>query len=577
MKKPYRYVVPVALGTILTACSNQSVRDDSASQLTVQTAKQPLLSVPFADPAVNAKEIDQLHIQVAKNFDRIARLAAQLDEKEQTLSELMSGYIDASTLMRIQRLGNERDELELTYNQLHQDNDRLTARIRTLQNDAQVMALKALQPEIEPEPELSPEADFVQLNRDFRTLNTAHYALSKNYRDLSIEHAHLKSQLDTLTQQNDALSRNYSALQDQNEMLTGNLTEARTQHQALWDKVRMQGDVIRTLQSENADLQHRGGLIMAADGGSNELPDVTNLMAQITRLKAELTAQNSLIAGYQQDVTQLEAALSRKEQDLTSQLTTLDSRYQDLTKRHRQVTAELTELRNALQTRDQRMAGLKSELESSSQQKTDLLAQLQQLREQYQNSQRQIQELEQQALIQTEEKTKLENQVNNLIPFEGAVMSLQRQLKSELTNVRWTLPTSANLHDTFEIQLSAEVENPVQGQTYYAELFVDSALSMMSAAEAESTLNQGQLNFRWRLSGLNERPKATMNVSVTQEVNYNGQVILRKIYRDTESVELISKDWLNKYGFWAAAILGGLLIGFAVGKLGRRTDTEGRA
>ncbi|MEC8483183.1 MAG: hypothetical protein VXY99_05120, partial [Pseudomonadota bacterium] len=163
------------------------------------------------------------------------------------------------------------------------------------------------------------------------------------------------------------------------------------------------------------------------------------------------------------------------------------------------------------------------------------------------------------------------NQVNNLIPFEGAVLSLQQQLKSELSDVRWTLPTSANLHDTFEIQLSATVDQPVQGQTYFAELFTDSALSMMSSSEAEATVNQGKLNFRWRLSGLNERPNATMNVSVTQAVNYDGQMILRKVYRDTQSVELISNDWLGKYGFWVAAILGGLLIGFVGGKVGKRS------
>lgn len=573
MKKPYRYVVPVALGTILTACSNQSVRDDSSSQFSTQiSSSQNQTMVSSASRLTTTQEIDQLHTRMAKNFDEIAQLARQLDEKEKALSELMSGYIDAGTLMQIQRLGNERDELELAYNQLHQSNDRLAERIRLLQNDAQVAALQALKPELDvTQSEPEPEVDFVQLNRDYRTLNSAHYALSKNYRDLSIDHAHLKSQVDVLTKQNETLSRNYAALRDQNVLLTGSLTEARTRHQALWDKVRIQGSVIDTLQSKNAELQQQGGLVATAEGSPSNLPDVSNLTAQVTRLKAELSAQDSMISGYQKDVAQLEAALIRKEQDLTGQLQSLEARYQDLEQRRRQLNTELSELRSALQSRDQRMASLQSQLESSSQQKTELLDELQQLREQYLDSQQQIKTLEQQALIESQQKAKLENQVNNLIPFEGAVLSLQRQLQSELSNVRWSLPTSANLHDTFEIQLSAEVENPVQGQTYYAELFVDSALDMMSAAEAESTLNQGQLNFRWRLSGLNERPEATMNVSVTQEVNYNGQVILRKIYRDTESVELISNDWLSKYGFWGAAILGGLLIGFGAGKLGRRS------
>ena len=565
MKKPYRYVVPVALGTILTACSHTSVITDSASS---ESNAQTLWSASPQDveqsnvlSPTQVSELELLRQRIADNADRIVQLTAQLDEKDRLLAELMSNDKDAALLLTIQQLEKERNALEIRYNQLRLENDRLTAQIHTLENDIQVTKLSSSEQ----------QADFVALNRNFRTLDSAHYALSKDYRDLSIEHAHLKSQLDTLTEQNKHLAQEFSLLNEENLKLGGALSEARAQHQVLWDKIRVQGNVIDTLQTQNAELQRKGGLIIAAEGNPDNLPDLAKLEAKITRLKAELSAQNDLISGYQVDVAQLESALTRQENDLNGQLETLQNRYQELTARHKQLNAELSNMRDMLNARDQRIASLQQELDRSDQQKATLLAEIKQLREQHEDSLQQIVSLEQQAVVEAEQKTKLENQVNNLIPFEGAVMSLQRQLQSELTNVRWTLPTSANLHDTFEIQLSAEVNNPVQGQTYYAELFVDSALSMMSAAEAESTLNQGQLNFRWRLSGLNERPNATMNVSVTQEVNYNGQVILRKIYRDTESVELISKDWLSKYGFWAAAILGGLLMGFGVGKLGRRT------
>ncbi|WP_417552359.1 hypothetical protein [Marinomonas fungiae] len=565
MKKPYRYVVPVALGTILTACSHTSVITDSASS---ESNAQTLWSASPQDveqsnvlSPTQVSELELLRQRIADNADRIVQLTAQLDEKDRLLAELMSNDKDAALLLTIQQLEKERNALEIRCNQLRLENDRLTAQIHTLENDIQVTKLSSSEQ----------QADFVALNRNFRTLDSAHYALSKDYRDLSIEHAHLKSQLDTLTEQNKHLAQEFSLLNEENLKLGGALSEARAQHQVLWDKIRVQGNVIDTLQTQNAELQRKGGLIIAAEGNPDNLPDLAKLEAKISRLKAELSAQNDLISGYQVDVAQLESALTRQENNLNGQLETLQNRYQELTARHKQLNAELSNMRDMLNARDQRIASLQQELDRSDQQKATLLAEIKQLREQHEDSLQQIVSLEQQATVEAEQKAKLENQVNNLIPFEGAVMSLQRQLQSELTNVRWTLPTSANLHDTFEIQLSAEVNNPVQGQTYYAELFVDSALSMMSAAEAESTLNQGQLNFRWRLSGLNERPNATMNVSVTQEVNYNGQVILRKIYRDTESVELISKDWLSKYGFWAAAILGGLLMGFGVGKLGRRT------
>lgn len=571
MNKPYRYIVPMALGTILTACSNQSVRDETSTQLTIQTPISSSVHQAVTNIAME-ENLDQLHVKLAQNFDQIAKLAKQLDDKEKALSDLMSGYIDASTLMTIQRLGNERDELELAYNQLHQDNDRLTSRIRTLQAEPQTFALQNVNA-IQDTSQSNDDTDFVQLNRDYRTLSSAHFALSKNYRDLSIEHAHLKSQLDSLVDQNKTLSSDYSTLSNENHALAATLSDARAQHQLLWDKIRVQTDVINTLQANNAELLRSGSFVVAANTNSVEVPDAAKLMAQITRLKAELTAQNTLITNYQKDVSQLESALSRQEKDLTGKMQSLESRYKDLTERHQQSSKNLAELREDIQFRNDRIETLQKELASSSEQKSSLLEELKQLRVQYLNSQKQIEALETQAQSEAEQKQVLQNQVNNLIPFEGAVMSLQRQLQSELTNVHWTLPTSANLHDTFEIQFTADVANPVQGQTYYAELFVDSALSMMSAAEAESSINQGQVNFRWRLSGLNERPNATMNVSVTQEVNYDGQVILRKIYRDTESVELISKDWLNKYGFWVAAILGGLLIGFAAGKLGRRSQS----
>ena len=284
-----------------------------------------------------------------------------------------------------------------------------------------------------------------------------------------------------------------------------------------------------------------------------------------------MNAQNALISNYQGDVQKLEQALVRQEDDLGNQLSSVELKYREAVAQNATLNREIKAVQEMLEASEKNAQQLQQALQDTSAEKNTVLAQLTELKQRYAASNERVQQLENESQQQQEEKARLENQVNNLIPFEGAVLSLQQQLKSELSDVRWTLPTSANLHDTFEIQLSATVDQPVQGQTYFAELFTDSALSMMSSSEAEATVNQGKLNFRWRLSGLNERPNATMNVSVTQAVNYDGQMILRKVYRDTQSVELISNDWLGKYGFWVAAILGGLLIGFVGGKVGKRS------
>ena len=574
MRKPYRYVVPVALGIALSACSTTQTSETDSSMLTQSSMSSGDSSNQTSIFGINSSKLDDtehlereriirdLRKQLAQNSEKLVILTAQLDEKDRQLATLMSTEKNASQLIEIERLQNEREDLERKYNQLRLENDRLTQRVAELENQAEKTELQLAQQ----------QTDFIELNKSFRTLDSAHFSLSKDYRDLSIKHAHLKSEFESLLSQNDRLLAEFNAVKQDNLRLGGALSEARAQHQVLWDKIRVQSNVIDTLQSENANLSRSGSLISAAETpDSNSVADVSKLESQIARLKAELNAQNALISNYQGDVQKLEQALVRQEDDLGNQLSSVELKYREAVAQNATLNREIKAVQEMLEASEKNAQQLQQALQDTSAEKNTVLAQLTELKQRYAASNERVQQLENESQQQQEEKARLENQVNNLIPFEGAVLSLQQQLKSELSDVRWTLPTSANLHDTFEIQLSATVDQPVQGQTYFAELFTDSALSMMSSSEAEATVNQGKLNFRWRLSGLNERPNATMNVSVTQAVNYDGQMILRKVYRDTQSVELISNDWLGKYGFWVAAILGGLLIGFVGGKVGKRS------
>lgn len=553
MKKPFTYVVPVALGAFLSACSStQTLTQEAQTSALPSTTNSnstatdsKLTKVVDANALLN-QELLRLRQELAQNAAKMVKLTKDLDEKDKKLSAIESSQGQNTLLAEIRKLQLDRQELERRYQQLRVENDQLVAQIKKLEAEKLAATAQATQS----------ENNFIQLNKNFRTLDSAHFAMSKEFRELSEKHAKLKKDLELQTAQNRALKSEYAQLKQENSKLGGALSEARAQHQVLWDKIRVQNTVIDSLQTKNAEL-NRSGLITASDKSD---ADNSALQAEIDRLKAELTAQNGMIANYQSDVAKLEAALKAQNPNVSADALALEQRYQALMAENDKLTQKLAELNSPISDQQEKIAQLEAALSQSADEKAKLSAELDGLRS---NSE-----------MSSEQLTKLESQVNNLIPFEGAVLSLQQQLKSELTNVRWTLPTSANLNDSFEIQLTANVDNPIQGQTYFAELFVDSALQMMSSAEAESTVNQGQLSFRWRLSGLNERPNAAMNVAITQKVNYDGQDILRKVYRDTHTVELVSNDWLSKYGFWGGAILAGLVLGFGLGKLGRKETQE---
>ncbi|RDL46075.1 hypothetical protein DN730_03280 [Marinomonas piezotolerans] len=552
---------PVSSGTSSTN-DQTAFLTDSQSKDTNQEAAALTYQKKEAE---RNQQIERLKRQLAQNSEQITELTQRLDEKEQQLSSLMTQENDSDWLQRIETLKAERDQLEVSYNQLRLENDQLTKKIEVLEVEKQ-QALAA---------NASQQQDFIELNKSFRTLDSAHYALSKNYRDLSIEHAHLKSKYKTLSDQKSTLQAQYDSLNKENLKLGGALSEARAQHQVLWDKIRVQGNVINALEEQNAKLE-RGGSLLVSEPASrtdeDSLKDSAALRSEITRLKAEINAQNGLISDYQNDVVALERELSTKETDLANKLSELNAKYQQAKTLNSELKADLEVLRTAIANQDIKIQQLRQQLADSTALKEQYREEMATLREGHVAAQAEVEQLSAEVRAVNEDKANLERQVNNLIPFEGAVMSLQQQLRSELDDVRWDLPTMANLNDAFEIQLSARVENPVQGQTYYAELFVDSALNMMSASEAEATVDNGAINFRWRLSGLNERPNAMMNVSVTQSLNYDGQTILRKVYRDHATVELVSDDWLSKYGYWLIAILAGLLVGFGVGKIGRKSD-----
>ncbi|MBM6550241.1 hypothetical protein [Marinomonas ostreistagni] len=553
MKRVTYAVMPWVLASMLSACSTQTTQTD-----TTTVRNYPSTSVLGSSlPAPSAEKIQRLRQQLMQSQERSQRLADQLDDKERTISDLARQELSADQLARLERLKNERDNLEQRYNSQRLQSSRLNERLYQIAPEQQALAL---------EPE-----DYMPVNKSFRTLDSERYAVSKDYRDLSIEYAELKSQHQTLQQERASVAQTLQQLSDEKQALNEELAQIRGQQQVLWDKIRVQGNVIDSLEATNAELNTRGGFVAAANQeADNNVQEVAQLEARITRLQAEIDAQNQLIRNHQAQINSLTNSLVQQETDHESELSALQQRYQSVQQRNSALSQRLAAVSSDLEQRNQQIAALERQLANSQTERRALESRLTALAEEHEQTEQAVVELQARHQQVLETRTNLESQVNKLIAFEGAVTSLQQQLQSGIENARWSLPTSANLNDTFEIRFSADVANPIEGQTFYAELIVDSALNMISAAEAESVVDNGRVNFRWRLSGLNERPNATMNVAVSQNVNYDGQQILRKVYRDSETVELISTDWLSKYGYWAIAILGGLLLGYGASRIGTR-------
>lgn len=566
MTRKATYILPIAFGALLSACSTQTTQEDAISlhQVDSHDTQSSVSNQRSPTTTEESAELVRLQRKLRQNEQAIESLSSELDEKESRLAVLMQDDTNGALLYEVERLRRERDRLEIQYNQMRVQNERLESRLTSLQND-------------EPSSRVDSK-EYVELNKDFRTLENERYALSKDYRDLSIEHAQLRSQYQHLDQERTQTLAELDALTLENQQLGDALTEARIQHQALWDKVRVQSNVIDVLEQKNADLNRQGRIVAAAQSGdaNNEVDQTADLQALVARLEAEINAQNKLITDYQTDVEKLTSAFEAQEERFAEESERLEGLYHAAEQKNLQFTQSLESTRKLLGERDRMVAQLEQRLERVSDERETLATRLSELQQQHDAAQKEIVFLQEQGESQAKAKTELETQVNNLIPFEGAVQSLQRQLQSELTNTRWSLPSQANLHDNFEIQFIADVDNPIEGQTYYAELIVDSAINMLSSPQAETVVDNGKISFRWRLTGLNERPNATMNIAVSQNVNYDGQRIVRQVYRDSETVELISTDWLSKYGYWGIAILSGLLVGFVAARVGTRQGANER-
>ncbi len=397
--------------------------------------------------------------------------------------------------------------------------------------------------------------------------------LTTQYENLNKRHQALEETHSLLRKKNSNLKESYAALKQKNLDLGGAIADSRAQHQILWDRISVQDKIIADLQaSANSQTKEPTFQLSNASSSNDEsvksIPaviessaeretlqaDSSELQAEIAQLKRELAKQQSLFNEFKQESQALFAEKAEKEV-AKEQLARLQR--------------DLEKLSEINQNVELALASVRAELDLSKMKESKLNQELDNLKSQLPKVRAELEALEKRETTLLAEKDALEKQINALIPFEAEVNALENQLKSNIKNVQWQRPTAMPLNSAFEVIVTAEVENVVSGQVYVAELVVDTSFDLISATEAESTVEDGKLVWRWRISGLNEQRAARVDLFVHQQIQYHDQRFSRQVYRDQTLVTLENDDFWEEYGFWGLAILAGLLGGFFVGRIGK--------
>lgn len=608
MKPCKMMVLPVALGVLLSACSTSS-RQQSESELVSDAKEQAVIVVPsqtlssqsvsprsiqsslsdgeaIAVPTLpvmrpkvdsNLAKIETLTLKIASLGDDIQSknalilslqqqlddkgqqlflLNQSLDEKDRTISELQKTTSNAELIAALEAQKAAREELESRYTGLTLDSDVLKRRIAQLEKDnialtnentrlkAQVARLQTL-----PEPISVPAT--VQDNR----FETGYLALLDENQSLQQEYSLLEAD-------NESNQQRLASLKNENLILGGALSDARAQHQVLWDKIRsFEVKQAQPLDTYEAPVE---AIITPAIAPTKSItvplntvvtdaatspqitpplqatpaPDYERENAQLRRdladLKIRVERQKRAIATYQNDVVKLEASLDESA-NYEARWKEMDTKLAQAQQNNTALSIQVNVAQEALATSQQALKALADTLETT------------------------------QQALQLEE--------NKGISVAALIDSLELQTSATLNNVQWQLPNEIALHNTFEILVSADVQPALSGQTYFAELVTDSDIQMISDGIASAVVQNGRLQWRWRVAGLNEKPKAQLNLFVTQQINFQEQVIERQVYRGNQALSLINTNLFEKYGYWGIAILLGLLGGFLIGRINKSRNT----
>ncbi|WP_147084204.1 hypothetical protein [Marinomonas aquiplantarum] len=477
--------VPVAVGLLLSACSNQSTStsDQSSSEespIDMELSTQTAASIQ-ANPATTQSDSDILRLNqaLAENEAELQRLASLLDDKDSQIAQLQSSTSNAEVLLDLESEKTQRDILEARYQALQLENNQLKDKIQQLSTENTALNEQLAQLASE-----SSQSEQWQQN----------YLLALDEKQ--------------------SLQQQVSQLHQQNRILARELAEAREEHQLL----REQYNQLSNAPSESNVLEQA------------QAKQITSLQNSIADYQARIRRQEMALKDYRSQVIALEGAIDGHA-DMEARWLAMDQKL---------ATAQANNARLA-----QQLASAQASLNEKNQQVSDL----------------------NEALV------KLKNDLgvleNDTISLQAESHSMDLQLASSMQTVNWQLPNEMALNDTFEILVTATVAQPVLGQSYEAELITDSEIQMISNSKVKANVEGGQLQWRWRVAGLNENPEAELNLLIRQQLSFKNQAIQRLVYQDSQSLALINTNLFEKYGYWAIAILLGLLGGFLIGRIGK--------
>lgn len=523
MKAHATILIPVTLGLMMSACTTSSRQQtdsmiepavssaESVSPITSQTTVVSVKEIELEKEVESKKSlIDSLQKQLADNKRQLASLNKSLDDKDIIIANLQKSPSSAKSLAALEEQKKLRESLESRYAALKLDNDLLTRRIGQLENENSSLKRQV---------------------SSLENMPTTQDGFKQSYLDLLGENTELQEKYANLEADNQANQKRLTALKKENLMLGGALSDARAQHQVLWDKIRSLGGE----QPESAQPIIDTKPFPLANDDVNYERENAQMRIELANLKNQLVEQKALIEEYKNDILKLESVLDEGA-DYEARWKDLDNKLAQAQQNNAELTAQLNATGEQLAASQAELSALSARLAST-----------------------------QQAL---------EVKENSGISVTAAIEALQSQMSSALQNVKWQVPNEIALHNNFEILVSADVSPSLSGQVYQAELVTDSDIQMISDRVASAVVQNGRLQWRWRVAGLNEKPEAQVNLFVSQQIAFQDQTIQRQVYRGNETLSLINTNLFEKYGYWGGAILLGLLGGFLIGRVNKSKGNQ---
>ena len=564
------------------------------------------------------EEISRLKQTLANNQNQISNLDNELNLQEEKISALEAATKNAKAarLIEIEEEKAKLAQLEAQYIKLKLENEQLKQSLVNATSQNKLLKEQILRHELmtaddadfipveidKPEPnesvaDVTQDLSIIGLQEDYNVLNKMHHALlhkyanlDENYQTLDGQYLsqqdelnQLKAQYKTLARANQKSKTDYAALKQKNLDLGGAISDARAQQQSLWDQIQVKEKVIKSLEADNSALREKSATLSNLTSGNitSTLPvsdnalELGTLNAKILVLESEIEAQQKLLSEYQEKLTELEQSDDKSDLKnieiarLGQELTDLNHKYDELNYQFEQLELAQAVSREQQHELLQELTLAKANLAKLTTDKLALENEITQAQTELVSLQGRYEESLLALESAKETRQSLETQLSDLIELEAISAGFSNQLITSLTNVRWQIPKQVELGTSFEIILSADVNDALAGQVFIAELITDSSLELVSSISAEAQTSEGQLQWRWRAKGASESQVAQVNLFIHQDIQYQEERVLREVYRDQKVLSLVNDNLFEKYGFWVIAIFAGLMGGFLIGKLNK--------